>query len=91
MRVTSLSLPRCVDKTGERTLAVVTKSDKSPEGLLEKVTADDVNIGLGYVCFRNRIGDESYMEARDEGTKLFETHPLLSKMDKSIVGISVFA
>uniref|UniRef100_A0A2N9G2Y8 GED domain-containing protein n=1 Tax=Fagus sylvatica TaxID=28930 RepID=A0A2N9G2Y8_FAGSY len=34
---------------GERTLAVVTKSDKAPEGLLEKVTADDVNIGLGYI------------------------------------------
>ncbi|KAJ6327721.1 hypothetical protein OIU78_014557 [Salix suchowensis] len=34
------------------------------EGLLEKVTADDVNIGLGYVRVRNRIGDESYKEAR---------------------------
>ncbi|EEF38337.1 conserved hypothetical protein [Ricinus communis] len=30
-----------VDKTGARTLAVVTKADKAPEGLLEKVTADD--------------------------------------------------
>ncbi|XP_030479980.1 dynamin-related protein 4C [Cannabis sativa] len=87
----SIRMSQIVDKTGERTLAVVTKSDKSPEGLLEKVTADDVNIGLGYVCVRNRIGDESYMEARDEETKLFETHPLLLKMDKSIVGIPVLA
>ncbi|KAJ1426184.1 P-loop containing nucleoside triphosphate hydrolase [Sesbania bispinosa] len=79
-----------VDKSGLRTLAVVTKVDKSPEGLLEKVTADDVNIGLGYVCVRNRI-DESYEEARIEEGKLFETHPLLSKMDKSIVGIPVLA
>uniref|UniRef100_A0A2N9GCL2 GED domain-containing protein n=1 Tax=Fagus sylvatica TaxID=28930 RepID=A0A2N9GCL2_FAGSY len=76
---------------GERTLAVVTKSDKAPEGLLEKVTADDVNIGLGYVCVRNRIGDESYEEARVEEAKLFETHPMLSKIDKSIVGVPVLA
>uniref|UniRef100_A0A2N9G0Y5 GED domain-containing protein n=1 Tax=Fagus sylvatica TaxID=28930 RepID=A0A2N9G0Y5_FAGSY len=44
----SIRMSQMVDKTGERTLAVVTKSDKAPEGLLEKVTADDVNIGLGY-------------------------------------------
>ena len=42
------------------TLAAVTKTNKSPEGLQEKVCSDDVNIGLGYVCVRNRIGDESY-------------------------------
>ncbi|KAA8538985.1 hypothetical protein F0562_025677 [Nyssa sinensis] len=80
-----------VDKTGSRTLAVVTKVDKAPEGLLEKVTADDVNIGLGYVCVRNRIGDESYEEARIEEAKLFDTHPLLSKIDKSLVSIPVLA
>uniref|UniRef100_A0A3Q7G7V8 Dynamin stalk domain-containing protein n=1 Tax=Solanum lycopersicum TaxID=4081 RepID=A0A3Q7G7V8_SOLLC len=31
-----------VEKTGERTLAVVTKADKAPEGLLEKVTLTSV-------------------------------------------------
>jgi len=72
-------------------LAVVTKADKSPEGLLEKVTADDVNIGLGYVCVRNRIGDESYEDARIEEQRLFDSHKLLSKIDKSIVGIPVLA
>ncbi|KAJ1426181.1 P-loop containing nucleoside triphosphate hydrolase [Sesbania bispinosa] len=51
----SIRMSQSVDKTGLRTLAVVTRVDKSPEGLLEKVTADDVNIGLGYVCVRNRI------------------------------------
>nr|GFB69483.1 dynamin-related protein 4C-like isoform X1 [Tanacetum cinerariifolium] len=80
-----------VDKTGERTLAVVTKADKAPEGLLEKVTADDVNIGLGYICVRNRIGDESHEEARLKERTLFETHSLLSKIDKSMVGIPVLA
>ncbi|KAF8388414.1 hypothetical protein HHK36_027083 [Tetracentron sinense] len=87
----SIRMSRSVDPTGERTLAVVTKVDKAPEGLLEKVTADDVNIGLGYVCVRNRIGNESYEQARKEEAKLFQTHPLLSEIDKSIVGISVLA
>ncbi|KAL3818052.1 hypothetical protein ACJIZ3_003957 [Penstemon smallii] len=87
----SIRMSQRVDTTGERTLAVVTKSDKSPEGLLEKVTADDVNIGLGYVCVRNRIGDESYEEARAEETRLFERHHLLSRISKSMVGIPVLA
>ncbi|MED6157352.1 hypothetical protein PIB30_022319 [Stylosanthes scabra] len=87
----SIRMSQTVDKTGLRTLAVVTKADKSPEGLLEKVTADDVNIGLGYVCVRNRIGDESYEEARMEEEMLFESHPMLSKIDKAIVGVPVLA
>ncbi|OWM86122.1 hypothetical protein CDL15_Pgr010946 [Punica granatum] len=87
----SIRMSQMVDKTGHRTLAVVTKSDKAPEGLLEKVTADDVNIGLGYVCVRNRIGDETYEEARMEEAKLFDAHPLLSKIDKRIVGIPVLS
>ncbi|KAF2306803.1 hypothetical protein GH714_021534 [Hevea brasiliensis] len=61
----SIRMSQKVDKTGERTLAVVTKADKSPEGLLEK--------------------------ARMEEAKLFGTHPLLSKIDKSTVGIPVLA
>lgn len=56
----SIRMSQKVDKSGKRTLAVVTKADKSPEGLLEKITADDVRIGLGYVCVRNRLGDETY-------------------------------
>ncbi|XP_021822750.1 dynamin-related protein 4C-like [Prunus avium] len=87
----SISMSRSVDKTGERTLAVVTKVDMAPEGLLEKVTADDVDIGLGYVCVRNRIRDETYEEARATADRLFKTHPLLSKIDKSMVGIQVLA
>ncbi|CAN1162542.1 Dynamin-related protein 4C [Linum perenne] len=87
----SIRMSQSVDKTGERTLAVVTKVDKSPEGLLEKVAADDVGIGLGYVCVRNRIGKETYEEARNAETILFQTHPLLSKIDKSIVGVPVLA
>ncbi|KAI5316819.1 hypothetical protein L3X38_036526 [Prunus dulcis] len=88
----SIQMSQSVDKTGERTLAVVTKVDKAPaEGLLEKVTGDDVNIGLGYVCVRNRIGDETYEEALAIAHELFQTHSLLSKIDKSIVGIPVLA
>ncbi|XP_017976340.1 PREDICTED: dynamin-related protein 4C [Theobroma cacao] len=87
----SIKMSRQVDKTGERTLAVVTKADKAPEELLQKVTADDVNIGLGYVCVRNRIGDESHEEASREEARLFQTHPHLSRIDKSIVGVPVLA
>ncbi|XP_057443199.1 dynamin-related protein 4C-like [Lotus japonicus] len=87
----SIKMSQTVDSNGLRTLDVVTKADKSPEGLLEKVTADDVKIGLGYVCVRNRIGEESYEEVKKSELKLFESHPLLSKKDKSIVGIPVLA
>ncbi|KAF5727253.1 hypothetical protein HS088_TW22G00942 [Tripterygium wilfordii] len=87
----SIRMSQQVDKTGERTLAVVTKVDKAPEGLLEKVTADDVNVRLGYVCVRNRIGNESYEEARRKEAALFESHTLLSLIDKSIVGVPVLA
>ncbi|XP_057803267.1 dynamin-related protein 4C-like [Salvia miltiorrhiza] len=87
----SIRMSQRVDKTGQRTLAVVTKADRSPEGLFEKVTSDDVNIGLGYICVRNRIGDESYEEARAEEACLFHTHPQLSKISKSMVGIPILA
>ncbi|XP_010510940.1 PREDICTED: dynamin-related protein 4C-like [Camelina sativa] len=87
----SIRMSKQVDKTGERTLAVVTKADMAPEGLLQKVTADDVSIGLGYVCVRNRIGEETYEEARIQEELLFRTHPLLSLIDDDIVGIPVLA
>ncbi|KAM3288295.1 hypothetical protein P3S67_021725 [Capsicum chacoense] len=87
----SIRMSQKVDKIGARTLAVVTKADKAPEGLLEKVTNDEVNIGLGYICVRNRIGKESYEAARKNEAGLFENHPLLSKIDKSMVGIPVLA
>ncbi|KAL8195547.1 hypothetical protein R6Q57_025950 [Mikania cordata] len=84
-------MSRRVDSTGQRTLAVVTKCDRSPDGLREKVTTNEVNIGLGYICVRNRINDETYEEARNQEATLFESHPLLSKIDKSMVGIPVLA
>ncbi|KAL8264309.1 hypothetical protein R6Q59_022439 [Mikania micrantha] len=87
----SICMSRSVDTTGQRTLAVVTKCDRSPDGLLEKVTTNDVNIGLGYICVRNRINNETYEEARNQEATLFETHPLLSKIDKSMAGIPVLA
>ncbi|KAI5342322.1 hypothetical protein L3X38_010197 [Prunus dulcis] len=87
----SIRMSQRVDKTGERTLAVVTMVDKAPEGLLEKVTTDEVNIGLGYACVRNRIGGETYKEALAISDQLFQTHPLLSRIDESIVRIHVLA
>lgn len=87
----SIRMSQRVDVTGQRTLAVVTKADRNPDGLMEKVTANDVNVGLGYICVRNRVGKESYEEARIKEAKLFESHPLLSMVDKSMVGIPVLA
>ncbi|KAF8038484.1 hypothetical protein BT93_B1125 [Corymbia citriodora subsp. variegata] len=87
----SMRMSQMVDKTGRRTLVVVTRADKAPEGLLEKVTANDVNIGLGYVCVRSRIGAETHEEARLEVAELFDTHPLLCKINKSFVGVPVLA
>ncbi|XVF41585.1 hypothetical protein PTKIN_Ptkin01aG0291100 [Pterospermum kingtungense] len=87
----SIRMSQMVDKRGQRTLGVVTKADRAPEELLQKVNANDVNIGLGYVCVRNRIGDESYEEARREEARLFQTDPYLSRLDKSIVGVPVLA
>ncbi|KAI7727201.1 hypothetical protein M8C21_033500 [Ambrosia artemisiifolia] len=87
----SICMSRLVDNSGQRTLAVVTKCDQSPNGLFEKVTKNEVNIGLGYICVRNRINDETYEEARNQEAALFETHPLLAKIDKSMVGIPVLA
>ncbi|KAH9300179.1 hypothetical protein KI387_011762, partial [Taxus chinensis] len=55
----SIRMSQLVDEKGERTLAVFTKVNKAAEVLFEKVTVDAVNIGLGYVCVRNRIGNES--------------------------------
>ncbi|KAE8686617.1 Dynamin-related protein 4C [Hibiscus syriacus] len=51
----SIRMSQQVDKIGERTLAVVTKADKAPEGLLDRITANEVNTGLGYVCVRNLV------------------------------------
>nr|GMD13185.1 dynamin-related protein 4C-like [Ipomoea batatas] len=61
--------------------------ESSPEGLLEKVTAERrcAIPRLGYVCVRNRIGDESYELARNEEAKLFDAHrPAFPRLNKSM-------
>ncbi|GJW55229.1 dynamin-related protein 4C-like protein [Tanacetum coccineum] len=65
--------------------------EKLNDELLEKLNANDVKVGLGYVCVRNQINDVTYDKARIQEAKLFETHPLLSKIDKSMVGTPVLA
>ncbi|KAL3520560.1 hypothetical protein ACH5RR_018709 [Cinchona calisaya] len=84
-------LSAIVDFSTCESIRMSQKVDKTPEGLLEKVTADDVNIELGYVCVRNRVGDEPYTDARVQEAMLFGTHPLLSKISKNMVGIPVLA
>lgn len=40
---------------------------------------------------RNQIGDESYEEAKMKELRLFQAHPLLKKVDKSMVSVPVLA
>ncbi|KAJ9566648.1 hypothetical protein OSB04_002614 [Centaurea solstitialis] len=78
-----------VDPTKQRTLAVVTKCDLFLDGLLKKVTSNDV--GLGYICIRNRINNKMYDEAQVREVNLFQTHPFLLRINESVVGIRVLA
>ncbi|PHT38049.1 Heat shock cognate 70 kDa protein [Capsicum baccatum] len=65
--------------------------DKAPEGLLEKISATDMNVGLCYICVKNRIANESYEKSLIKERSLFKTLVLLSKMDNSMVSIPVLA
>eukprot|EP00250_Pteridium_aquilinum_P015290 c22498_g1_i1 orf=21-2045(+) len=88
----SIRMSRQVDRLGKRTLAVVTKVDMCPEGLLEKITNDAVKIGLGYICVRNRTAKEdSFEEAAEAEEELFTTHSELRKLSKSMVGVKALA
>ena len=59
-------MSREIDITGRRTIAVVTKCEEHPKGVVEKITGNVVNIGLGYMCVRNRNNDETYYEVREQ-------------------------
>ncbi|KAK9077548.1 hypothetical protein SSX86_005885 [Deinandra increscens subsp. villosa] len=80
-----------VDSIGQRTLAVVTRCDRPSDSLLVRITENTAEIGLGYICVRNRINGETFEEARNQEAALFETHPLVSKIHKSMVGIPALA
>ncbi|PHU07092.1 putative dynamin-related protein 4A [Capsicum chinense] len=64
---------------------------KAPEGLLEKVSANNMNVELGYICVKNRIANESYEKSISKEKSLFKTFVLLPKMDNSMVSIPVLA
>eukprot|EP00250_Pteridium_aquilinum_P008829 c18242_g1_i1 orf=117-1682(+) len=88
----SIRMSRQVDKLGKRTLAVVTKVDMCPDGLLEKLMSDTVKRGVGYICVRNRTAKEaSFEEAAKAERELFATHTELKKLSKSTVGMGALA
>lgn len=87
----SIKLSKLVDERGERTLAVVTKCDRTPDGLRERVTMNAVGIRLGFVCVVNGVGNETYENARKKEKVLFDSHPKLKHIEKSMVGIPVLA
>ncbi|MCI27681.1 dynamin-related protein 4C-like, partial [Trifolium medium] len=51
----SIRMSHTVDKTDLRILPIVTKVVNYPEGLMEIVIVNDVNIGLGYIFVQNQI------------------------------------
>ena len=84
----SIVMSAKADSTGRRTLAVVTKSDRAPDGLFEKVTDQAVPIGLGYVLVCNRTNDSmSHEQARQVERDLFTDHPQLKRLPPSQLGI----
>lgn len=88
----SIRMSRQVDQLGKRTLAVVTKVDLCPDGLLKKITDDAVKIGLGYICVRNRTPKEdSFEKAAEVERELFSNHRELEKLNKSMVGVEALA
>ncbi|GJP35546.1 hypothetical protein CLOM_g20052 [Closterium sp. NIES-68] len=88
----SIVMSQEVDNDGDRTLAVVTKVDRAPDGLYEKIQGNSVRIGLGYVCVRNRTdADASHAAARLAETGFFDGHPELSKIEPDSRGIPALA
>ncbi|GJY78438.1 dynamin-related protein 4C-like protein [Tanacetum coccineum] len=86
----SLEMSQVVDPSGQRTLTVITKCDCLDSPLFaDKLTSNKLNIGLGFICVRNRIGEESIKEAEHAEESLFSAHPVLSTIDKAMVGIPV--
>nr|XP_043620144.1 dynamin-related protein 4C-like [Erigeron canadensis] len=84
----SMQMSLKLDETGQRTLHVFTKSDKASEDMVAVATT---STGTDFVCVVNRIGEETYQEARTKEANLFQTHHLLSGFNKSMVGTHVVA
>ncbi|XP_076893452.1 dynamin-related protein 4C-like [Bidens hawaiensis] len=74
---------------GERTLHVCTKADEASKDMVAIVSTN--YMGPDYVCVRNRLGDETHEEARTKEASFFENHHLLSKIDKSLMGVQALA
>ncbi|CAI5482675.1 unnamed protein product [Closterium sp. Yama58-4] len=88
----SIVMSQEVDPDGDRTLAVVTKVDRAPDGLYEKIQGNSVRIGLGYVCVRNKTdADATHEDARRAEAIFFNSHPELRQIDSQSLGIPALA
>ncbi|GJW39702.1 dynamin-related protein 4C-like protein [Tanacetum coccineum] len=84
-----ISVSERVDKTWERSLVVVTKCDRLS---FSKTYIDKYHDTFqNHIFVRNRIEYETIEEARIREVRLFETHHVLSKLNKSMVGMSALA
>ncbi|PWA36509.1 dynamin related protein 4C [Artemisia annua] len=86
-----ISMSQRVDKAGERTLVVVTKCDERLNQHSHTYIAKNLKRFQNHIFVRNRIIKETLNEARIREAMLIESHPLLSKINKSTVGISSLA
>ncbi len=84
------------DKTGKRTIGVLTKPDLIDDGAENEVAAVLLNkrkpLSLGYVMLKNRSQREildnlSVEQARESEKDYFVSHPIWSTMDKRLFGI----
>ncbi|GBG59145.1 hypothetical protein CBR_g32162 [Chara braunii] len=89
----SIRMSQEVDKTGERTLAVVTKVDRAADGLYERIKENAVHVGLGFVLVRNRTEtDRSYEDARRKEELFFEKNSSLAPLrEKGMLGVAALA
>lgn len=87
----SVLMSQDVDITGERTFVVVTKCDTRLYSELETFIANKLNLHPNYIFVTNQFKDEMHAEARIREAKLFEKHPVLSRINKSMVGNSILA
>ncbi|CAH1445012.1 unnamed protein product [Lactuca virosa] len=89
----SLSMSQSLDKTEERTLAVITKCDLIwGSDYFKTAVANIFSIRHPYIFVINRINDETYNhEARIREAKIFDGLRFSSKSEKSTVGIPALA
>eukprot|EP01116_Phalansterium_solitarium_P007600 TRINITY_DN2035_c0_g1_i2.p2 TRINITY_DN2035_c0_g1~~TRINITY_DN2035_c0_g1_i2.p2 ORF type:complete len:195 (+),score=24.89 TRINITY_DN2035_c0_g1_i2:151-735(+) len=94
-----INLAQSVDKSGERTIGVVTKIDRADKGILAKIKAEkkmDLRLRLGCIPVRNRTQEEvekdvSSTEIRAKEATFFRDHEELKHLSEDKRGMDALA